>query len=70
MEEKADTWQNYKQRFPNWHHVLGLNKWENKIARTYQINSTPTYFVLDANKKIIANPEKLVDLKKILVQLN
>ena len=70
MEEKADVWKNYMKQFKGWHHVLGLEKWENKVARTYQINSTPTYFVLNGNKKIIANPEKLEDLKKILKQLN
>ena len=70
MEEKDDVWKNYKKTLSGWHHVLGLGKWENKIAREYQINSTPTYFILGTDKKIIANPEKLEDLKKILKQLN
>lgn len=70
MEEDDSVWKNYKKNLKGWHHVLGLGKWENKIARTYQINSTPTYFVLGSDKKIIANPERIEDLKKILNQLN
>lgn len=70
METEETGWQNFKKQFPGWHHVLGLNKWENKTARKYQITSTPTYFVLGMDKKIIANPEKIEDLKMILEKLN
>ena len=70
METDDKTWLKYKNTMPGWHHVLGLGKWENKIARTYQVNSTPTYFVLGMDKKIISNPEKLEDLKLVLEQLN
>ena len=62
--EKNDTaWKGYKNKLPNWHHVLGLNKWKNKTARTYNIASTPSYFVLNAEKKIIAKPKHLKDVK-------
>ena len=70
METSDTVWKNYQKTLPGWHHVLGLNKWENTIARTYQIASTPTYFVLGSDKKIIANPEQLEDLKMILNRLN
>ncbi|QTD36179.1 TlpA family protein disulfide reductase [Polaribacter batillariae] len=63
LEKNDFGWKNMKATLPNWHHILGLNKWENKIARTYNIMATPTYFILDKNKKIIAKPETLEDLK-------
>lgn len=69
METTDETWTNYIKNLPNWHHVLGLKKWENKVARTYQINSTPTYFVLDANKKIIGNPDTAADVKTFISKL-
>ncbi|QNM84951.1 TlpA family protein disulfide reductase [Polaribacter pectinis] len=69
LERNDFGWNNMKTTLPNWHHVLGLNKWENKIARTYNIMATPTYFVLDANKKIIAKPEELKDVKEYLDKL-
>jgi len=63
LEKEKYGWENYKQNLNGWHNVLGLNKWQNKTARTYNIVSTPTYFVLDANKKIISKPEHLKDVK-------
>lgn len=70
METKDDAWKKYQKTLPGWHHVLGLNKWENKTARTYQINSTPSYFVLDKDKKIIGSPETIEELKTMLKPLN
>ncbi|MGB1283016.1 MAG: TlpA family protein disulfide reductase [Polaribacter sp.] len=64
LEKEAFVWENYKINLLGWHNVLGLGKWENKIARTYQIFSTPSYFILDTNKKIIAKPEELKDVKQ------
>lgn len=64
LEKNDFTWEQMRKDLPNWHHVLGLNKWKNKIARTYNINETPTYFVLDKNKKIIAKPDHLKDIKE------
>ena len=69
MERNDLDWEKIKITLPNWHHVLGLNKWNNKTARIYNINTTPTYFVLDSNKKIIANPIALKDLETLIKQL-
>ena len=69
MENNEVRWKSLKATLPNWHHVLGLNKWENKTAKEYNINATPTYFVLDSTKKIIANPIALKDLETLINQL-
>ena len=70
MEASDDVWSNYRLKMPGWHHVLGLGKWENPTAKTYQINSTPSYFVLGMDKQIIAIPRSIDDLKFILDELN
>ena len=44
------------------HHVLGLGKWKSKYAKDYGVTGTPSYYVLDSNKKIIAKP---YDYKKL-----
>jgi len=70
LEEDAFVWETYtKTNLPGWHNVLGLKKWKNPIARTYQINATPTYFILDKNKKIIAKPNEFKDVKEYLEKL-
>jgi len=63
LERNDIGWKTMKKTLPNWHHVLGLNKWSNKTARIYNINATPTYIILDSNKKIIAKPDSLKDIK-------
>ena len=70
METSDDVWSKYRLKMPGWHHVLGLGKWENPIAKTYQINSTPSYFVLGMDKQIISIPRTIDDLKFILDELN
>ena len=70
METSDGVWSNYRLKMPGWHHVLGLGKWENPTAKTYQINSTPSYFILGMDKQIISIPRTIDDLKFILDELN
>lgn len=66
LEDDKYGWESYKENLYGWHNVLGLEKWKNKTARTYNIHSTPSYFILNADKKIIAKPEELKDVKLFL----
>lgn len=54
-------------------HILGLsetsNKWDNIYVRDYGITGTPSYFVLDSNKKIIAKPYDFVALQEFFKKL-
>jgi len=63
MENNVSEFERYSEKFENWISVLGLGKWQNPIARDYNIVSTPTYFILDANKIIIEKPELMEDVK-------
>jgi thiol-disulfide isomerase/thioredoxin len=63
IENEAELFDKYASKFTEWINVLGLNKWQNPIARSYEINSTPTYFILDSKKIIIAKPLYLEDVK-------
>ena len=66
IEDDKFGFEHHTLDLPNWTNVLGLGKWENEIARAYDIHSTPSYFVLDKDKKILAKPEQLEDLLTIL----
>ncbi len=60
-------WNEFKKQLPNWHNAAGTHpeyKWDNETVRAYNLLGTPSYFVLDSNKKIIATPEELEDVKK------
>ncbi len=69
LEKNAKEWKKVIPNFEGWHHVLGEKKWENETARSYDVTGTPTYFVLDANKVILAKPENFRDLEKALRKL-
>lgn len=47
-------------------HVISLGKWESDYAQLYAINQTPSYFLLDKNKKIVAKPENYEDALALL----
>jgi len=69
LEEDAQNWTKEIANYPNFINVLGLGKWDNPVADAYGIESTPTYFILDKDKKVVAKPETLEDLKTMLGSL-
>ncbi len=63
LEDKPDDWKVLTEKYTEFIHVYGKGKWDNDIGNTYGVNATPTYFVLDMDKKIIAKPEDFEGLK-------
>jgi thioredoxin-related protein len=63
LEDNKTEFEQFAKKLTRWTHILGLKKWENEIAKEYKINATPTYFILDKDKKIMAKPEHFEDVK-------
>lgn len=57
LEDDDTTWSVESAKLPDFKHIISLGKWDSEYADLYAIERTPTYFVLDAEKKIIAKPE-------------
>jgi len=70
LEDEPKNWQDKIKDFPRFTNVLGLEKWENKIGLAYDINATPTYFVLNKYKQITAKPEDVEALITIIETVN
>jgi thiol-disulfide isomerase/thioredoxin len=66
IEDEAKNWQNEIKNYPNFIHVLGLEKWNNTIVKAYGIKATPSYILLSRDKNIIAKPFDLEALKEAL----
>lgn len=66
LEDEPYRWENEIKKYPEFMHVLGLGKWENKIGKSYNVSATPTYFVLNSEKKITAKPYDIEALKKLI----
>ncbi len=62
-KESKTGWQAEISNYNNWIHIYGKDKWKNKFARAYGVNATPSYYVLDTKKKIIAKPDDVEELK-------
>ena len=63
LENDELGFNHHTEKFDTWTNILGLDKWQNSIARNYKISSTPNYFVLDENKKIISKPYDIEAVK-------
>ncbi len=66
LEDDDILWKQETKRLNNFTHVISLGKWESTYAKIYNIQATPTYFVLDKDKKITAKPETYEELIKFL----
>jgi thiol-disulfide isomerase/thioredoxin len=69
LEDDTIKWSEEIKNYPNFSHVVGLEKWNNPIIKTYGIAATPTYFLLDASKIIIAKPYDYDALEVVLKDL-
>ena len=66
LEDEGSHWKEEIKKFPDFTHVYGKGKWDNKIGDAYGVTSTPTYFVLDKDKRITAKPYDIEALKSYL----
>ena len=66
LEDEPYAWRNKIHDFPEFINVLGLGKWQNEIGKNYGVMATPSYFILDKDKKITARPEELEDVFKLI----
>nr|WP_321221587.1 TlpA disulfide reductase family protein [uncultured Psychroserpens sp.] len=66
LEDDAENWQKMIGDYQSFIHVLGLGKWDNPISNAYGIESTPSFFLLDKDKNIIAKPYDAEALSAIL----
>ncbi len=64
LEDEPYGWKNLTYDYPNFIHVYGKGKWKNKTSLNYGVTSTPTYFILDKDKKIVLKPLDFDGLKE------
>ena len=62
-ESKWD-WTDEIEYYKDFIHVMGENKFKNKYVRDYSVDSTPNFFLLDADKKIINKPYEVINLQE------
>lgn len=63
LDNDIYRWKELTYEYPDFIHVYGEGKWDNEIGNNYNVTGTPTYFVLDKDKKIISKPYDIVAFK-------
>ncbi|WP_196896121.1 TlpA family protein disulfide reductase [Aureivirga marina] len=66
LEDDDKKYSEFKVQFKNWINVYGVGKWENQFANAYDIHATPTYFILNSKKEIVAKPNTFEDVLQYL----
>ncbi|MDY2586051.1 TlpA family protein disulfide reductase [Winogradskyella aquimaris] len=69
LEEAPSRWTQEIKKYPDFIHTIGLGKWDNPIVKTYGVAATPTYFLLNKDKKIIAKPYDYSEVESTLKAL-
>ena len=64
LDNDEYRWKEMTFEYPDFIHVYGEGKWDNEIGNQYNVTGTPSYFVLDSDKKIIGKPDDFVDFQK------
>ncbi len=73
LERNKKDWLREHYFYPEFIHGVFSNpenKWDQEIIKKYYITATPTYFVLDKDKKIIAKPYEVEDVKKTVESID
>lgn len=63
LEDERASWANESSFYPDFIHILGLDKWDNEIGNMYDVSATPTFFILDKNKRIIGKPYGIEEIR-------
>ena len=66
LESENYPWSSEHQYYPEFYHGIKLKKWENPIVKTYGINATPTFFILNDKGEVIAKPYEVKNIKQFL----
>ncbi|PNQ74600.1 hypothetical protein C1T31_00175 [Hanstruepera neustonica] len=66
LENSVRNWKKTIESFPNFLHTYDLSKWESPVIKNYAVHATPSFFILDKNKTIVAKPNDVEELRTFL----
>ena len=69
LEDDKTSWSTEIAKFGQFEHVIALGRWDSEYAKLYNIQQTPSYFILDGNKKILAKPSHDKEVVQFLQDL-
>ena len=70
LESEPEFWKQKIKEFKAFTHVYGAGKWDNKIGDAYNVKATPTFFILNEAKEIVAKPYDVKELKAYFTNIS
>jgi len=65
LDTDRDEWQKAAKKYP-WTHVSDLKGWDSSAADKYQVYGTPSFFLLDGNRKVLVRSGSLTEIKRYI----
>lgn len=65
LEDEKESWELMTKEYHEFINVLDLKKWSSPKVKDYGVEGIPSYFVLDADKTILAKPVDFNELKSM-----
>jgi len=68
LDEEESAWKSfiYQQKLDNYIHLCDFKKWKGEVVKMYNVYATPTMYLLDKEKKILAKPLFAEQLLKLV----
>jgi thiol-disulfide isomerase/thioredoxin len=68
LDRSADEWNKavFNAGFETYRNLSDLQEWNGKVVEDYNVYATPTMFLIDGNRKILAKPTSLGELAKAI----
>ncbi len=66
LEDDKVNWNIEIAKLPDFHHAIALDKWESEYAQLFAIQQTPTYFILDKEKRFLSKPKSDTEVVEFL----
>ncbi len=64
LDSKEDEWKKFLTDGDySWINITDLKGWEGEIVKSYMVHSTPTFYLLDKNKKIVKKAKNISELE-------
>lgn len=65
LEDEKEPWVKMTSDFSEFTNILDLDKWQSQKVKDYGLTEIPSFFVLDANKNILAKPNDVEELRSM-----
>ncbi len=66
LEDTTENWEKVTASLPTFSHAIALGKWESEAAHIFNIQKTPSYYILDKDKHILSRPDNSEDVLEYL----